>query len=248
MLNEMMEGLKMDIDCDVYVRDSRAILACDQSDGNLKQWAKDCYILGVDGMNQYVKNSSRVIANLTQVIENIVDVHDPHAAGHQREVALLAKAIAQEMSEDNEFINCICLAAQIHDVGKILIPPEILTVPGKLNNMQQKVIKMHPKTGYSILKPIDFPWDIAQVIYQHHERLDGTGYPQGLPGDQILLESRILAVADVAQAMVSKRSYHTPGSVEKAIEELETNRGKLYDSDVVNTYVSLVKRENVRFT
>ena len=199
-------------------------------------------------MIQYAEKSSRIIANLTQVIENMVDVHDPLAAGHQAEVALLAKAIAQEMSGDNEFINCVFLAAQIHDVGKIRIPPEILTMPGKLNNMQQTVIKMHPQTGYSILKPLDFPWDIAQVIYQHHERLDGTGYPQGLPGDQILLESRILAVADVAQAMVSKRSYHTPGSVEKMIEELETNRGKLYDSDVVNTYVSLVKRENVRFT
>jgi putative nucleotidyltransferase with HDIG domain len=199
-------------------------------------------------MNEYNQKSSRVIANLTQVIENMVDVHDPLAAGHQIEVALLAKAIAQEMSADNEFISCIFLAAQIHDVGKIMIPPEILTVPGKLNNMQQTVIKMHPQTGYSILKPIDFPWDIAQVIYQHHERLNGTGYPQGLPGEQIRLESKILAVADVVQAMVSKRSYHTPVSVEKAIEELEANKGKLYDSDVVNTYVSLVKRENVKFT
>jgi len=94
------------------------------------------------------------------------------------------------------------------------------------------------------LKRLDFPWDIAQVIYQHHERLDGTGYPQGLPGDRMLLESKILAVADVVQAMVSKRSYHMPVSVEKAIEELETNKSKLYDCDVVNTYVSLAKRAN----
>ena len=202
---------------------------------------------GAAGMNQYDNKSSRVIANLTRVIENIVDAHDTHAAGHQSEVALLAKAIAQEMSEDNEFINCVFLAAQIHDIGKILIPPKILNVPGKLNNMQQAVVKMHPQTGYSILKPLDFPWDIAQVIHQHHERLDGTGYPQGLSGDQMLLESKILAVADVVQAMVSKRSYHTPVSVEKAIEELETNKGKLYDSAVVNTYVSLAKRANVRF-
>jgi putative nucleotidyltransferase with HDIG domain len=197
-------------------------------------------------MNKYDNKSSRVIASLTQVIENIVDAHDPFAAGHQSEVAVLAKAIAQEMSEDNELINCVFLAAQIHDIGKIMIPSEILTIPGKLNNMQQAVIKLHPQTGYSFLKPLGFPWDIARVIYQHHERLDGTGYPQGLPGDQMLLESRILAVADVAQAMVSKRSYHTPVSVEKAIEELETNKGKLYDCDVVNTYMSLVKRANVR--
>ena len=197
-------------------------------------------------MNQFAEKSSKIIESLTGVIENMVDAHDPLAAGHQQEVALLAKAIAQEMSDDNEFINCVFLAAQIHDVGKILIPSEILNLPSKLNNMQQIIIKLHPETGYSILKPIDFPWDIARVIYQHHERLDGTGYPQGLPGDQILLESKILAVADVVQAMVSNRSYHPPISVEKAIEELETNKGKLYDCDVVNTYVSLAKRASVR--
>ena len=237
----------MEIDYNVCMLDSRAVLACEQSDGNLKQWAKDYYILVLDIMNQYAKKTSRVIANLTQVIENMVDAHDPPAAGHQREVGLLAKSIAQEMSVDDDFINCVLLAAQIHDIGKIMIPPEILTVPGKLNNMQQTVIRMHPQTGFSILKHLDFPWDIARVISQHHERLDGTGYPQGLPGDQIMLESKILAVADVVQAMVSKRSYHVAVSVEKAIEELETNRGKLYDSDVVNTYVSLVKRANARF-
>jgi putative nucleotidyltransferase with HDIG domain len=199
------------------------------------------------GMNQYNGESARVIDNLTRVIENIVDTHDPHAAGHQSAVALLSKAIAQEMTGDNEFVNGVFLAAQIHDIGKIMIPCEILNMPGRLSNMQQVVIKMHPQTGYSILKPLDFPWDIAKVIYQHHERLDGTGYPQGLQGNEILLESKILAVADVVQAMVSERSYHSPVTVEKAIEELEANKGKLYDSEVVNTYVSLVKHANVKF-
>jgi putative nucleotidyltransferase with HDIG domain len=247
MQNEMMGGLNMEVDYDVCMLDSRAVLACEQSDGSLKKWAKDHYILGMDGIRQYAKKSSRVIANLTQVIENMVDVHDPQAAGHQREVALMAKSIAQEMSGDSEFINCVLLAAQIHDIGKIMIPPEILTVPGKLDIMQQAVIKLHPQTGYAMLRPLDFPWDIARIIYQHHERLDGTGYPQGLQGGQIMLESRILAVADVAQAMVSKRSYHLPVSVEQAMEELETNKGKLYDSDVVDIYVSLVKRADVRY-
>jgi putative nucleotidyltransferase with HDIG domain len=236
----------MEIDYDVCMLDSRAVLVCEQSDGNLKQWAKDYFILGVDIMNQYAKKSSRVIAGLTQVIENMVDAHDPLSAGHQREVALLAKSIAQEMSADDDFINCVFMAAQIHDVGKIMIPHEILTVPGRLNNMQQTVVKRHPQTGYAMLEPLDFPWDIGKVIYQHHERLDGTGYPQGLSGDQTLLESKILAVADVVQAMVSKRPYHTAVSVEKAIEELEAKKGKLYDSEVVNTYVSLVKRANAK--
>jgi putative nucleotidyltransferase with HDIG domain len=176
----------------------------------------------------------------------MVDAHDPLTAGHQREVSLLAKCIAQEMSADDDFVNCVFLAAQIHDIGKIMIPPDILTMPGRLSNMQKTVIKMHPQTGYSILKQLDFPWDIGQVIYQHHERLDGTGYPQGLAGDQTLLESKVLVVADVVQAMVSKRCYHTAVSVEKAIEELETNSGKLYDSEVVNAYVSLVKRANAK--
>lgn len=196
-------------------------------------------------MKKYDGKSSQVITNLMQVIGNMVDAHDPYAAGHQSEVALLAKTIAQAMSEDNEFVNAVFLAAQIHDIGKIVIPPEILNAPGKLNSMQQSVIKRHPQAGYSILKTVDFPWDIAPVIYQHHERLNGTGYPQALMGNQILLESKILAVADVVQAMVSKRSYHAPVGVEKAIEELETNKGKLYDSDVVNTYVSLAKRASV---
>jgi HD-GYP domain-containing protein (c-di-GMP phosphodiesterase class II) len=205
------------------------------------------FIWGVVGMNQNGGKSARVISNLIRVIEDIIDEHDPFAAGHQSQVALLAKAIAQEMSGDNEFVDCIFLAAQIHDVGKIRIPHEILYIPGKLNNVQQQVVKMHPQTGYSFLKPLEFPWDIAQIIYQHHERLDGSGYPLGLPGDQIMLESKILAVADVVQAMVSKRSYHMPISTGKAIEELETHKGKLYDSDVVNTYVSLAKRANAGF-
>ena len=183
---------------------------------------------------------SKIVGSLVEVVTNMVNRHDPAAAGHQEEVALLAKCIAETMGQDRELVNCVFMAAQMHDVGKIAIPAEVLSYPGKLTNLQQMMVRCHPQVSYEILGPISFPWRLADVVYQHHERLDGSGYPRGLAGNQILMEARILAVADVVQAMITNRTYHAPFGVDNIIEELESHKGVLYDADVVNTYKKLV--------
>ncbi len=186
-------------------------------------------------------NKARItIESLVQVIGNMVDLHDPNTAGHQCQVAYLAKAIAEEICPEKEFVDCVFLAGQIHDIGKIVIPAEILNRRDKLSHMQQIMVKTHAQAGYTMLKAVKFPGNVAEAVFQHHERLDGSGYPQGLRGEQILREARILAVADVVQAMVSSRSYHPALSMEEVLEEIQMNQGKLYDTDVVTAYVHLV--------
>lgn len=184
-------------------------------------------------------SSQKMLVNLVEVVTNMVDLHDPTAAGHQEEVALLARSIAEAMGKGEQFVDCVFLAGKMHDVGKIVIPAEVLSAPGKLNHVQHMMVMRHPQVSYEILKPIDFPFNVADVVHQHHERLDGSGYPFGLSGAQILLESRILAVADVIQAMLTNRSYHPPCAVGTVLEELEAHKGTLYDAMVVDTYRKL---------
>jgi putative two-component system response regulator len=187
---------------------------------------------------------SKMFESLVQVVNNMVDLHDPSAAGHQAETALLAKSIAQEMTDDEDLVNCVFLSGQMHDIGKIIIPSEILNAPGKLNRTQQVAIMRHPQLGYDMLSPIDFPFAVANVVVQHHERLDGSGYPLGLSGEAILLEARILAVADVVQAMITNRSYHPPFKLESVLDELDAHKGILYDAAVVDTYKHLVSKSH----
>ena len=142
-----------------------------------------------------------------RAIATIVEMRDPYTSGHQVRVADLAEAIAKQMGLPDEQVHVIHLAGVVHDLGKIQIPAEILSKPGKITDIEYSLIKIHPQAGYDILKGINFPWPIAQMVLQHHERLDGSGYPQGLKGDDILLEARILAVADVVEAMSSHRPY-----------------------------------------
>jgi HD-GYP domain-containing protein (c-di-GMP phosphodiesterase class II) len=130
----------------------------------------------------------------------------------------------------------IRMAGNIHDVGKVSLPAEILSKPGSLTNLQFELIKTHPKTGYEILKGIGFPWDIARIVLQHHERIDGSGYPQGLRGDDILLEAKILGVADVVEAMISHRPYRPALGIEKALEEITSKKGVAYDPQVVDAF------------
>jgi putative two-component system response regulator len=186
-------------------------------------------------------SGSMTAGGFARVVAGMMDLHDPTAAGHQASVAELARSIAWEMRHDGELSECVSLAGQIHDIGKIVIPAELLSVPGKLNSMQQNIVGLHPCTGYDIIKPADFPPNVALAVYQHHERLDGTGYPLGLTGDQIILEARILAVADVVQAMLSNRTYHPPLGIETVCNELEMNRNILYDGEVVDTCLRLLK-------
>jgi putative nucleotidyltransferase with HDIG domain len=172
-----------------------------------------------------------------------VEARDPYTAGHQRRVAALATAIAQEMDLPEEQINGIHLAAIIHDLGKIQIPAEILSKPSKLSDIEFMLIKQHPQAGYDILKDVKFPWPIAEVILQHHERMDGSGYPQGLKSEQILLESKIMAVADVVEAMSSHRPYRAGLGIEAALDEIILGRGTRYDPQVADACVALFQEK-----
>lgn len=182
-----------------------------------------------------------------QAISATVEKRDPYTAGHQRRVADLAVAIAGEMKLHHERIYAIHLAGVVHDLGKISIPAEILSKPARLNDVEYSLVKIHPQTGFDILKDIDFPWPIAQMVLQHHERLDGSGYPQGLKGDAILLDARILAVADVIEAMASHRPYRAGLGIEAALGEILKNRGTLYDPDVVDAAARVIREHGYQF-
>jgi PAS domain S-box-containing protein len=183
-----------------------------------------------------------------QTIAGTVEARDPYTAGHQRRVGELAVAIAQEMGLPEEQINGIHLAAIIHDLGKIHIPAEILSKPTKLTDIEYMLIKTHPQAGYDILKNVKFPWPIADIILQHHERLDGSGYPQGLKSEQILLESKIIGVADVVEAMLSHRPYRPALGSEAAMDEIKRGRGSAYDSVVVDICLTLLVDKGFQFS
>ena len=180
-------------------------------------------------------------------LASAIEMRDPYTAGHQKRVTKLACAIAKEMGLSKEQIEGIRMAGLIHDIGKISIPSEILTKPGKLNDLEYSLIKTHPQAGYNILKGIEFPWPVAQIVLQHHERMDGSGYPQGLCGKDILLEAGILAVADVVEAMSSHRPYRPAYGIDKALEEISKNKGILYDPEVVNACLRLFNQKGFKF-
>jgi len=182
-----------------------------------------------------------------QAINRLVEIRDPYTAGHQRRVADLARAIATEMGLSQEQVNGIRMAGSIHDIGKISVPAEILSKPGRLEETEFNLIKIHPKYAYEILKPIEFPGPVAQAILQHHERIDGSGYPLGLKDKEILVEAKILAVADVVEAMVSHRPYRTAHSLEHALKEISKNSGVLYDPKVVEACLNLFAEKGFTF-
>jgi putative nucleotidyltransferase with HDIG domain len=175
-----------------------------------------------------------------------VEMRDPYTAGHQNRVSSLACAITEELGFNEEQVEGIRLAAMIHDLGKITVPAEILNKPGRLTEMEFNLIKTHSRLGYEILKDIAFPWPIAQIVLQHHERLDGSGYPRGLTEKEILLEARIVAVADVIEAMASHRPYRPALRIDEALEEIERHKGRLYDSEVVDACFRLFRKKDFK--
>jgi PAS domain S-box-containing protein/putative nucleotidyltransferase with HDIG domain len=183
-----------------------------------------------------------------QTIAATLEARDPYTAGHQRRVAELSTAIAREMGLPEEQIQGIHFAAIIHDLGKIHIPAEILSKPSRLTDIEYLLIQTHPQEGYNILKEVKFPWPIADIILQHHERLDGSGYPQGLSGDQILLESKIISVADMVEAMSSHRPYRPGIGIEPTLDEIRRSRGKEYDANVVDACLSLFLEKGFSFS
>ena len=185
--------------------------------------------------------------NMIDTMAKVVEMRDPYTAGHQRRVADLASAIAQEMKLDDSRIEHIVMAAKIHDIGKMYVPSDILSKPGKLTDMEFSLIRTHAQGSFDIIKSIEFTQPVALMTLQHHERLDGSGYPNGLKGDAIMIESRILAVADVVEAMASHRPYRAALGIESALEEISKNKGKLYDADVVDACLELFNSGKFEF-
>lgn len=179
------------------------------------------------------------------VIARTAETKDPYTAGHQRRVANLARTIATEMRIPRDQIDGIRMAGVIHDLGKLTVPAEILSKPGTISAIEFNLVKTHPLVGYEILKDIDFPWPIAQIVLQHHERLDGSGYPSGLSGEHIIIEARILGVADVVEAMSSHRPYRPALGIDMALDEITRNRGILYDSLVVDACLECIARDGL---
>jgi response regulator RpfG family c-di-GMP phosphodiesterase len=181
----------------------------------------------------------KALGGIIQAMALTVEARDPYTAGHQRRVSNLARAIGEEMGVSEEQIDGIRMAGAIHDIGKISVPAEILSKPGRLNDLEYSMIKTHPEIAYDILKTIEFPWRVAEIVLQHHERMNGSGYPQGLSGEDILLEARILGVADVVEAMASHRPYRSALGIDRALKEISQNKGILYDSEVVDACLNL---------
>lgn len=192
-----------------------------------------------EDLERAVERLEYAMDSSVQVISKIVEKRDPYTAGHEERVARLAVAIGRHMGLAEEKLRELHTAGQVHDVGKVSVPTEILTKPGRLTSPEWEMIKLHPLVGVDILKTVDLGWPLADIVGQHHERLDGSGYPDGLSSDAILLEARILAVADVVEAMSSHRPYRPARGLEEALAEITTNRGKLYDPDVVDACLAV---------
>jgi PAS domain S-box-containing protein len=188
----------------------------------------------------------KALGATVKAIALVVETRDPYTAGHQKRVVDLARAIAQEMGLSSDKVDSIRMAGVIHDIGKIAVPAEILSKPTKLRDVEFSLIKIHPEAGYDILKEIDSPGSIDQIIFQHHERVNGSGYPQGLSGEEILLEARILAVADVVEAMASHRPYRPVIGIDQALEEISQNKGTLYDPEVVDACLRLFTQKGFK--
>jgi len=186
---------------------------------------------------------NKAVGTTIQVLVSAVESRDSYTAGHQSRSANLACAIATEMGLAPEKIEGIHMAGIIHDIGKLSIPAEILSKPTKLTEIEFSLIKEHARSGYEMLKDVESPWPLAEIVYQHHERMNGSGYPRNLKGDEILIESQILAVADVVEAMASHRPYRPTLGIEAALEEIEKNKGILYDNAVADACLRLFREK-----
>ncbi len=195
---------------------------------------------------QEINRVRKALGATVQAIAVIVETRDPYTAGHQRRVADLARAIAMEMNLPIDMIDGIRAAASIHDLGKISVPAEMLSKPTKLTDIEFRIIKTHSQSGYDILKDIEFPWPVARMVLEHHEKMNGSGYPNGLTGDKVLLESRILSVADVVEAMASHRPYRASLGIEAALNEISKNKGILYEPEVVDACLRLFHKKDYK--
>ena len=198
-------------------------------------------------VQQGYEDAKESLEGTVGAISLINELRDPYTTGHEKKVAQLAKVIAQEIGLSETQVEEIYITGFLHDIGKIAVPAEILTKPSRLNEQELNLIKNHPQSGYEILKQLKFPWPVAKIVLQHHERLNGSGYPFGLKGNGIILEARILAVSDVVEAMSSHRPYRAALGINKALEEISKNKGILYDIEISNVCLNLFKKKGFRF-
>jgi len=194
-----------------------------------------------------LKKLRQTLGAIIQVLEKTVEVRDPYTAGHQRRVSDLARSIAAELGFSQDRTDGIRIAGIIHDIGKIYVPAEILSKPRRLTTYEFNLVKTHPQVGYDILKGIEFPWPVANIVLQHHERLNGSGYPNKLMHDNILVEARILGVADVVEAMASHRPYRPALGLPAALKEISSQKGILYDPQIVEICTRLFKEKKFAF-
>jgi putative nucleotidyltransferase with HDIG domain len=200
-----------------------------------------------DQIHEKELTQERLATALRSTIEAMskaMEWRDPYTAGHQKRVAQISMAIARELGWKNERIQALYMAAMVHDIGKMAVPSEILTKPSRLNDLEMQMVQGHVEAGYQILKDIPFPWPLAEMVHQHHERLDGSGYPKGLKGDQISEEARVLAVADTIEAMATHRPYRAAKGLVAAMEEIRAEAGTKLDATVVDAAFKLLGHGN----
>ena len=202
---------------------------------------------GEEELKKSLKLLRQAMEGAVHAMAVIIESRDPYTAGHQRRVTNLACAIAKKMGLPQTQIDGIRLAASVHDIGKICVPAEILNKPGELGEIEHSMIEAHSQVGYNALKEIAFPFPVAQIVLQHHERVDGSGYPMGLTGESILLEAKILGVADVVEAMSSHRPYRPALGIDQALAEISANSGRLYDTRVVNACLKIFEENQFKF-
>lgn len=198
----------------------------------------------ITAYDQSEQNRLKMVMTSLKVLDKVLEIKDPYTFGHTRRVSVIAEKIAKELGWDENKILELKMSAELHDIGKILIPLEILNKPGKLSELELKIVQEHVKNCYDMLKPHTFPFPLPEAVYQHHERLDGKGYPRGLSGDKIIPEARILAISDVLEAMTYHRPYRAALGLKKAVEELKENAGSKYDLEGVDAAMKLLERNN----
>lgn len=198
-----------------------------------------------DLLNHYYENMENLLEQTVAALSSAVEKRDPYTAGHQERVMQLSCAIARELGLAEKEISGLRMAAVIHDIGKLFIPTEMLTKPGRLIEAEMNLIKSHAEKGYEILQGIEFPWPVAEIVFQHHERLNGSGYPRGLTDKDILFEAKIIAVADVIEAMSTNRPYRPTLGMGKALEEIQKFKNLHYDGAVVDACVKIMKRDKL---
>ncbi len=198
-------------------------------------------------LQQSYKKLQNIMEGIAYIIMKVVETRDPYFTGHHQRVSKLATAIANEMKLPQDKIKGVRFSSLVHDIGKINLPTEIVSKPGRLIEVEFNLVKNHPQIGYDILKKVDFPWPIAEIVFQHQERIDGSGYPRGLKGDEILIEAKILGVANVIEAMSSSRSYRPALSIDEALAEIVKNKNILFDPIVVDSCLKLFKEKEFRF-